>query len=146
MKSWTYNGVEINDISQFPEGAVGFVYKITNVHTGKFYIGKKILRFKRTKALTKKELTLITDKRSSKKKTVITESDWKTYYGSEEKLKNDIKLYGTDYLSRVIICICNSTKQMTYQEVKQQILHGCLESDNCYNSQILGKFWKKDAI
>ena len=145
MKSWTFNQVEINSVDQFPAGTIGFVYKITNIHSGKFYIGKKNLTSTRTKALTKKELAEITDKRKSKKKKVTTESDWKTYFGSNEDLKKDIQLYGSDYLDRTILCFCDSKKKLTYSEVKHQILHGVLESNNCYNTNIQGRFFKSDA-
>ncbi len=51
-----------------PEEYFGFVYKITNLQSGRFYIGRKQLSSTTTKALTKKELLEQTDKRSSKKR------------------------------------------------------------------------------
>ena len=39
---WTYKGKCITEISDMPEGTIGFIYKITNGETGQYYIGKKI--------------------------------------------------------------------------------------------------------
>jgi hypothetical protein len=144
MKPWTYKEVEMTSVDQFPEGTIGFVYKITNIHNGKFYIGKKNLYSTRTKALTKKELALITDKRKSKKKTVVKESDWQTYFGSNAELKKDIQKHGSDCMVRQVLDICSNKKNLTYCEIKHQILYGVLESDNSYNDNIQGRFFKKD--
>lgn len=146
MQNWTYKGVEFANIDQFPDETIGFIYMITNKSTGKFYVGKKNIHSTRTKSLTKKELALLTDKRSSKKKKVIAESDWKTYMGSDIELKKDINTYGTHHFQREILHICDNKASLTYQEVRYQILNGVLESDNSYNAQILGKFWRKSAI
>jgi hypothetical protein len=144
MYNWIFEGIEIDDISKFPTDTVAFIYKISRISDGKFYIGKKSLYSERTKSLTKKELSEQTDKRKSKKKKVVSESDWKTYYGSDLLLKEDVKSLGREAFKREIIYLCKTKKQATYQEVRHQILLGCLESDNCYNGQVLGKFWKKD--
>jgi hypothetical protein len=142
---WFYKDEVITDISQFPENVYGFIYKIQRISDGKFYIGRKNLYSERTKALTKKELEQHTGKgkRPTKKK-VVSESDWKTYYGSEKSLKEEVSKVGTEAFKREILHLCTHKKQMTYQELRHQILEGCLESDNCFNGNILGKFWKKD--
>lgn len=135
----------ITDISQFPDGTIGFIYQIVNEATGKFYIGKKSLQSTRTKALTKKELATLTDKRMSKKRKVSKESDWKTYMGSNEALKKDIIVYGQDNFSRSILHFCDHKASLTYQELRYQILYAVLESDNCYNDCCLGKFYRSAA-
>jgi hypothetical protein len=53
--NWLLEGKEVLSVDQFSTGAIGFVYKITNTKTGKFYIGKKSLESKTNKLLTKKE-------------------------------------------------------------------------------------------
>lgn len=40
---WSDQGKPITDISDMPEGTIGFIYKITNHQTGEYYIGKKSL-------------------------------------------------------------------------------------------------------
>lgn len=142
MKPWMYNGEEILSLEQFPKGTIGFVYKIINLKTNQFYIGKKTLLSTRTKALTKKELAEITDKRKSKKKKVIKESDWITYCGSNDEIKKDIKKYGIHNFQREIQHFCSNKTQLTYYEVKYQFEYNVLEVDNSYNGNILGRFWK----
>jgi hypothetical protein len=145
MKNWFYNDEEIVDISQFPEDAFGFIYVIVNNLNNKFYVGKKNLFSERNIKLGKRELAALTDKRLSKKKKVKKESDWKSYWGSEEELKKDIKEHGYDNLSRRILYISGNKASLTYQELRHQILLECLESENSYNKNILGKFFKKVA-
>lgn len=142
---WFYKGQVIKEIGEFPENTYGFIYKITRIEDGKFYIGRKNLYSERTKALTKKELAEHTGKgKKPAKKKVIAESDWKDYYGSEASLKIEVKQIGKGAFKREVLHLCTHKKQMTYQELRHQILQGCLESDNCFNGNILGKFWKKD--
>ena len=78
---WYYQGAAFtsNDIGDF----FGFVYRITNLQTGKQYIGRKYFTQRR--------------KPRGGKRRVTSESDWKKYYGSSEELKRDRKLLGTSY-------------------------------------------------
>ena len=77
MCEWFFND-EVFDENKIKE-YIGFVYIITNNINGKKYIGKKNF-FK-------------------KRKKIVSVSDWKTYYGSSETLKNDIKkYYKTNYI------------------------------------------------
>lgn len=125
----------------------GFIYKITNLTTNKFYIGKKNFKSKRNKPLTKKELSEQTDKRKSKKKLVITESDWRTYWGSNKELLKDVKELGEDKFDRQILKLCKTKKALTYFEVHFQCKYECLVSPQfSYNDNILGKFYPKDLV
>ena len=142
---WLYKEQVITDISQFPENTYGFIYKIKRIEDGKYYVGRKNLISERNKPLTKKELAEHTGKgKKPTKKKVLSESDWQTYYGSNPTLKADVKEVGKEAFVREILHLCTHKKQMTYQELRHQILEGCLESDNCYVDNILGKFWRKD--
>lgn len=142
---WLYKDKVIGDISEFPENTYGFIYKITKISDGKFYVGRKNLYSERTKPLTKKELSEHTGKgKKPTKKKVVSESDWSIYYGSNSTLKSDVKEFGKEAFKREILHLCSHKKQMTYQELRHQILEGCLESSNSYVDNILGKFWRKD--
>lgn len=133
------------ELSQFPEKIHGFVYIITNKETGKFYIGKKILRSNLSKKLTKKEISEWTKPgRVPKKKKEVKESNWKEYFGSNQELKDDVKKLGPDAFDRQILQFCNSSKQLTYFEMLWQIQCDVLCSKNCYNESILGKFFRRD--
>lgn len=146
--NWIYNNKEIKDLSDFPQNCYGFVYKITHIETGKFYIGKKNLQFDRKKKLGKKELAGIEIKpgRRPTSKRVITESDWKTYWGSSKELQLELKKLGEDKFERVIIQLAYNSKQLTYFETQYQFSHNVLQVDNCWNNSVLGKFHRKDFL
>ena len=57
MLNWLWNG---NDVTEdvIPESAVGFVYLIEHIPSGKYYIGKKSLIYNLKKKLGKKEKAL----------------------------------------------------------------------------------------
>jgi len=98
MSNWLYEGNQLTQLKDFPDNAVGFVYKVTNNKTGKFYVGKKILRNVLTKTLTKKEISeWVKPGRIPKKRKEIKESNWADYYGSSKLVTEDIKLAGKWY-------------------------------------------------
>ena len=118
------------------EDYFGFVYIITNLETNKKYIGKKFFHH------TKKLPPL---KGMKRKRTVVKESDWKTYYGSSNILKEELKQHGKDKFKREIIKLCTNKKELTYWETKLQFAYGVLEKpDEYYNDNILGKFFTRD--
>ena len=80
--SWTYQGKEVTEI---PEGIEGFVYLITNITTQQKYVGKKLARFKTTKPPLKGK---------KNKRRGYKESDWKTYWGSSDRLNADVQTLG----------------------------------------------------
>lgn len=142
---WLYQNQVIENIEEFPEGTFGFIYKITRLSDDKFYVGRKNLYSERSKPLTKKEISEQTGKgRRPTKKKVVAESDWKRYYGSNPDLKADVKELGEQAFKREILHLCQHKKQMTYQELRYQVLNGCLESENSWNDNILGKIFRKD--
>lgn len=142
--NWLLKGQEVLDVSQFGQGAVGFVYKITNSKTGKFYIGRKILESRTKKLLTKKEQTEWEKPgRIPKKKLVVKESDWSNYWGSCKPLLEELKTNKVDF-TREIIKICYSKKSMSYWETYYQFEYKVLHVDS-YCENILGKFYRKDV-
>ena len=144
---WFYQGKQVTEIGDMPEGTCGFIYKITNLQTGKIYIGKKILLSNRKKKLTKKELAELEPKRGKKPtfKRDIQESNWKVYYGSCKPLLEEIKVKGELEFRREILKFCSTKKQVSYWEMHYQCLHSVLLEDT-YNDNILSKFFRKDLI
>jgi hypothetical protein len=145
MANWLYQGKELTEV---PEGYIGFVYKITRIDSKgnpeKIYIGKKNFFSTRNIPITKKELAEIKGPgRNRKKKKVVKESDWQKYYGSDKNLIEDVKKLGGSFFKREIIMLCKSKKGLSYYEVKYQIIEEVLEKDT-YNGTILGKFFRKD--
>lgn len=138
---------EFKNIEDFPEGCIGFVYKITNIKTGKFYIGKKSLYSNVKKALTKKELAELSGPgRKPTKKVVTKESNWLSYWGSNKVLLGEIKEQGVDTYRREILKFCFSKKQLTSWEVHFIIKEDALLSEKSYNDNILGKIFKSDFV
>ena len=133
---WTYEGANFtsDDINDF----FGYVYRITNITTGKQYIGRKYFTQRRKP-------------RSGKgKRRVTTESDWKKYYGSSSELKADVKTLGKSNFKREIISLHSTLGKVNYEETKQLFLNNVLiealddGTPAYYNSNILGRYMKKD--
>ena len=141
MKKWLYKNKEINEISDLPNNAFGFVYQTTHLPTNKKYIGKKSLMYNLKKKLGKKEKLLWEGKgRPPVYKRVLKESDWKKYYGSHSFIKEA----NEEDLKREILKIAYHKKELTYLECKYQFTLGVLESRSYLNDNILGKFFDKD--
>jgi hypothetical protein len=138
--------IELDDSFDI-DNCFGFVYKITNIITGKFYIGKKAFFHNKKKKLTKKELAEqpVTRGRKLTTKVEQVDSKWREYYGSSKELISDINQYGKDKFHRVILDFCDTKKQLTYSEIFHQMLHRVLFVDS-YNDNILGKFYRKDFV
>ena len=137
--------VEYDSIDRFPENCIGFVYKIINLKTGKFYIGKKSLWSNTKKKLTRAELAeMIGPGRKPTKKLVTKETDWLNYWGSNKALQGEIKEQGVDTFRKEIIKFCYSKKELTYWEMHYQCVEGVLLTDKSYNDNILAKFYRRD--
>lgn len=144
--NWLYDNKEMGEISDFPESTYGFIYLIEHIPSGKKYIGKKQLLFKRNVKLGKKELAEITGKgRKPKTKEVIKESDWKTYWGSSIDFNKFVKKEGEDKFKKIILHLCTSKKLLTYYEMKYLFLNEVIERENEYfNDNIQSHFYRKD--
>jgi hypothetical protein len=142
---WLYNGKEIKSTEDLDPDIYGFVYRITHISSGKFYIGKKILFTNRKKRLTKKELAELEPKRGKKPtfKRDIQESNWRDYYGSSKTLLAEINTLGKLEFKREILTLCKTKKQLTYWELYHQCVNNVLLIDS-YNDNILSKFFRKD--
>lgn len=147
---WLYENKMISSIEDMGEKVpFGFICKITHVPTGKQYIGKKQLFHTSKKVLGKKELAAAPkiQGRPQKFKQVIKESDWKTYYGSEETIKKMIKEGKKDEFIREILCFVKNKKTLSYFETKYQFIHEVLEYPNkWFNTNINGHYFSSDFI
>lgn len=152
---WVHKTLPITSINHMPENTFGFIYKVTHIPTKKKYIGKKVLYFERNKKLGKKELAILTEERKAKglrgrtplKKKITTESDWKTYFGSQKEILELVKEGKLEDFQREILQYVPDKKLLTYYECKYLFTHGVLETRNDYiNDNILGKFFRKDFL
>ena len=121
---WTYKGKQIETIDDQYEG---FVYLITNMTNNRKYVGKKLAKFKTTKPPLKGK---------KNRRRGFKESDWREYWGSSDKLQEDVKLLGEDKFTREILYFCKSRGEMSYMEAKEQFDRRVLETDEYYNGII----------
>jgi hypothetical protein len=128
--TWTYKGSIVNEL---PEECVGFVYCITNIVSGRQYIGKKLAKFSKT---TYKTVKLKNGTKKKKKIRSKIDSDWQEYYGSSPNLTADINTIGKDNFSREILHYCKSKAETSYIEAREQFDRKVLESDEYYNGHI----------
>ena len=127
---WYYHGKLIENL---PEDCVGFVYLITNLLTGRKYVGKKLAKFKKT---TYKVVKLKNGTKKKKKIRGSIDSDWLTYYGSSVELSADVAALGAENFYREILYYCDSKSLCSYLEAKEQFSRGVLESTDYYNGHI----------
>jgi len=128
--TWLYQNAVVD---QLPEDCVGFVYQITNVTTGRMYIGKKLAKFSKT---TQKTVKLKNGNRRKKKIRTKVDSDWRDYYGSSPELTKDVELLGTHNFQREILYYCRSKAECSYIEAREQFSRRVLESKDYYNGHI----------
>ena len=128
--TWTYQGQVVEEL---PEDCVGFVYNITNLITGRQYIGKKLAKFSKT---TYKTVKLKNGTKKKKKIRSKIDSDWQEYYGSSPNLTADINTLGKENFSREILYYCKSKAETSYIEAREQFDRKVLESDEYYNGHI----------
>ena len=128
--TWTYQGQVVEEL---PEDCVGFVYNITNLISGRQYIGKKLAKFSKT---TYKTVKLKNGTKKKKKIRSKIDSDWQEYYGSSPNLTADITSLGKENFSREILYYCKSKAETSYIEAREQFDRKVLESDEYYNGHI----------
>lgn len=129
--SWIYK--DLTFTSADIQDNFGFVYRITNLMTDKVYIGKKFffsIRRKKVKGRTNR-------------KVIKKESDWQDYYGSCKPLLQDIEKFGVNMFKREILSLHKTKGQVNYGENRLLFGLDVLDSDKFYNSNILGRYFKK---
>jgi hypothetical protein len=134
---WLYKGEVIESIEKMPKNTFGFIYEAIYLLTNEKYLGKKVLYFNRT---------LPPLKGTKRKRKVVKESDWLTYYGSHSKIKQLLSEGKQENFSRKILEFAFNKKHLTYLETKYQFCNNVLENTEYINDNILGKFFRKDLV
>ncbi len=127
----------INSIEDMPKNTFGFVYEVIYIPTNEKYIGKKVLQFNRT---------LPPLKGFKRKRKIVKESDWLTYYGSHDKIKKLLKENKHNDFKRTILEFAFNKKHLTYLETRYLFKRKVLENTEYINDNILGKFFRKDLV
>jgi hypothetical protein len=102
----------------------GFVYLITNLKTGRKYIGKKFF------------VSIKGVQRKGKRIRTKVESDWQTYYGSSDNVKVDVAELGAENFKREIIYLCKTKSECGYIEAYEQFVRHAIISDDYYNDWV----------
>ena len=134
---WLYKEEVIDSIEKMPKNTFGFIYEVCYIPTNEKYLGKKVLQFN-------KKLPPL--KGFKRKRKVVVESDWQTYYGSHQKIKNLLKEGKQDNFKRTILEFAFNKKNLTYLETKYLFSNHVLENIEYINDNILGKFFRKDLV
>lgn len=116
---------------------IGFVYLLTDPN-GRKYVGKKLF-------VSKRRLPPLKGK--TRKRTVVKESDWKTYYGSSEELQ--ILVESSTPFKREILHLCKTRGMLSYLELQEQMERKVLLRNDYFNGIIQVKIHKshvKDLI
>jgi len=124
---WMWCGQPFDPTEEYLEQFVGFVYLITELDTGKMYVGKK--NFWSTRKLPPL-------KGQKRKRTVRRQSDWRDYFGSNETLKTLVEEKGGDKYERKILKLCKSKGELSYEELLEQVRRDVLRDDKYYNGII----------
>ena len=131
---WLYKGTTFTsaDIGDF----FGYVYCITNLKSGRKYIGRKNFQQHRKHRGSRRKRT--------------SESNWKKYYGSSKELNEDRKLLGNQTFKREILSLQATAGKVNFEETRQLFLNNVLTESLTdgtpayYNSNILGRYYRKD--
>ena len=130
---WKYQGKILKNTSEF----YGFIYKITD-DKNRIYIGKKAFIHHIRKRLSKKA------RKSTRKRVEVVEKDsnWKNYWGSCKPLLEYIKENGTSGFKREVLILCKDRTNLNYWEIYAQFKENVLLRDDCWNTNIGGKWFK----
>lgn len=121
--TWLHDGTVVEEIDLKKYAA--FVYLITNLASGRLYIGLKQTSFAKTKQV------------KGKKKRVRVESDWRDYWSSSEELKADVARLGEDKFKREILYFCELKSHANYLEAREQMDRRVLEHPDKYYNGII---------
>lgn len=115
-------GVDEAELTKF----AGFTYLITNLTTGRAYVGQKVLK--------------------EKKHGKVRHDLWRRYFGSCTELKADVAALGPANFRREILTLCKTRPLMNYEETREMFARNVLYarlpdgSRAFYNGHIMNRF------
>lgn len=118
---WRFRGQLFEEAADW----LGFVYVIHNITDDRRYIGKKLLVSTRTRMVR------------GRRQRMKSESDWRTYWGSNPHVHADRDRLGEDGFERHMIYLVRSKGVLSYLEAKTQFDAGVLlNPQRFYNGMI----------
>ena len=139
--SWTFNDKVFTE----PGNSFGFIYLVT-FDDGTKYLGKKdfykSVKLPALKSGVQRPDSIRTYKNRDGKRVyfdiVTKQTDWQTYKGSSAAVADKTPV------SKEILALASSKRELTYLETKLLFTKEVLESDEYLNENILGKFFKSN--
>lgn len=141
MQPWIYNGNPLTEADI--DDNIGFIYLITNLKTGRKYIGKKQFYASRVKITT---LKLKNGTKKKKRSKIKVYNDWMEYWGSNKELLTDIESLGIENFKREVLHLCKSKGSLSYMEAKEQFKVDAILSPDYYNDWMTIKVSAKHLI
>jgi hypothetical protein len=132
--TWYHHNTSAEITSEQTEGYFGFVYLITHIKTGQRYVGKKFFTKSKTKQV------------KGKKKKIRVASDWETYWGSNTKLQEDVKLNGEEEYTREVLHLCKNRSECSYWETYEIFNRHALMTESYYNEWVSCRIRKAHLI
>ena len=132
--TWYIYNTPTEITSEQTVGYFGFVYLITHIKTGQKYVGKKFFTKSKTKQV------------KGKKKKIRVASDWETYWGSNTKLQEDVKLNGEEEYTREVLHLCKNRSECSYWETYEIFNRHALMSESYYNEWVSCRIRKANLI
>jgi hypothetical protein len=141
---WEYQGKVVESLKDMPPNTLGIVYRIENLDTGKYYIGRRTVCGNKKRKLTVVEKKLPENSRKTWAYELKESSGWKTYCGSNVTLKAEVA-NGAN-IKKYILHYCFSKAEITYRESAEIICSGALEDILAYNDWVKCTIYKKHLI
>ena len=140
---WTYKGQPFSD----PANNYGFIYLVT-FEDGAKYLGKKdffkFLKLPALKSGKPRPDSFRTYKNTNGKRVyydiIQKQTNWQSYKGSSAAVTDRTPI------SKEIIALAQSKRELTYLETKLLFTNSVLETDEYLNENILGKFFKGNIV
>jgi hypothetical protein len=136
IQGWIYKGKVIKEA---PKDFYGFIYCIVD-DKGKRYWGKKAFEHNKKTKLSKKA------RKATGKRIVRTKVDsgWQDYWGSSKFLIEYLEEVPSrkNKCIREIIKLCKDKASLSYWEMVTLVNYNVLFREDCWNGNILGKFFK----
>lgn len=131
-----YPGVKIPENFE-TKPPLGFVYKITNKKTNRFYIGQKKIYIIEKKPPLKGKVRV---------RHVQKETPWRKYCGSSHELQRDVLELGENNFTFEILEFCECQWLLSYEELRLQMLNNVLLRNDTYNGIVNVRLSKFDSM